>query len=228
MKRWISLLLLLACASARADDQAAVRRAVEEGRLRPLTEIIALVQARYPGRVVDVDLERRSGGRYVYEIELLDKNRRTLEVKIDGASGAILETESDGVDSRSFHPLPVLLRRVLEQHPGHVIDVELEHGLYQIEVARTDGTHVQVSVDPVNARIVRDEDRTAQLPRMQPLPQALERVLERHPGTVLEGELERGPDGGYYYEFEIQAEDGETLTVHVDAFSGEVLRVEED
>lgn len=227
MKRWYPLLLLLFCASALADEQAQVRRAVEEGHLRPLTEIIALVQSRYPGRVVDVDLERRSGGRYVYEIELLDQNRRKQEIRIDGATGMILGTEG-GVDGRAFHSLPVLLRRVLEQHPGHVIDVEFEHGLYQIEVARTDGTHVQVSVDPVDARIVRDENRASQLPHMLPLPQALERVLERYPGTVLEGELERGPDGSYYYEFEIQDEDGETLTLHVDAFSGQVLREEED
>ncbi len=226
MKRWALLLLSLVSSSVFADDQASVRRAVEEGRLRPLTEIITLVQARYPGRVVDVDLERRSGGRYVYEIELLDQNRRKLEIKVDGASGAILETE--GVDGRAFHALPVLLRRVLEQYPGHVIDVEFEHGLYQIEVARTDGTHIQVSVDPVDARIVRDEDRTAQLARMRPMPEVLERVLERYSGTVLEGELERGPDGRYYYEFEIQDEDGETTTLHVDAVTGDILREEED
>ena len=228
MKRWTFLLLMLASASALADEQAAVRRAVEEGRLRPLTEIIALVQARYPGRVVDVDLERRSGGRYVYEIELLDENRRKLEVKIDGASGAILGTEGEGVDGRAFHALPVLLRRVLDQYPGHVIDVEFEHGLYQIEVAASDGTHVQVSVDPVDARIVRDEGRTARLDGMLPMPQVLERLLERHPGTVLEGELDRGPDGGHYYEFEIQGADGGTTTLHVDAFSGTILRQEED
>lgn len=220
------MLLLLACASTSADEQAAVRRAVEEGRLRPLTEIIALVQARHPGRVVDVDLERRSGGRYIYEIELLGENRRKLEIKVDGATGSILEAE--GVDSRSFHPLPALLRRVQEQYPGHVIDAEFEHGLYQIEVARTDGTHVRVSVDPVDARIVHEESRTDHLARIQPMPQVLERILDRYPGTVLEGELERGTDGGYYYEFEIQGEDGETLTLHVDAFSGEVLREEED
>ena len=226
MKRCIPLLLLLACASALADEQASVRRAVEEGRLRPLTEIIALVQARHPGRVVDVDLERRSGGRYVYEIEVLDENRRKREIKVDGATGAILET--DGVDGRTFHALPVLLRRVLEQYPGHVIDAELEHGLYQIEVARTDGTHVQVSVDPVDGRIGRDDDRDVQLARMLPMPQALEQVLERYRGTVLEGELERGPEGGYYYEFEIQDDDGDTTTLHVDAFTGAVLREEDD
>lgn len=227
MKRWfLPALLLLPIFAAVADDQASVRRAVEEGRLRPLTEIIALVQQHYPGRVVEVDLERRSGGRYIYEIEVLDANRRKLEIKVDGATGRILET--DGVDARAFHSLPVLLRQVLAQHPGHVIDVEFEHGLYQIEVARTDGTHVQVSIDPRDARIVRDEARDAQLVRMLPMHDVLERVLQRHAGTVLEGELERGRDGGYYYEFEIQGQDGKTITLHVDAFSGDILREEED
>ena len=45
---------------------------------------------------------------------------------------------------------------------------------------------------------------------------------------VLEGELERSPDGSQYYEFEIQSLDGDITTLHVDAFSGEVLREDAD
>lgn len=225
MKKWL-FLLLLPLSTAAADEQASVRRAVEEGRLRPLAEIIAAVQARYPGRVVEVDLERRSGGRYVYEIELLSPERRKLEIKVDGATGKILETE--GVDARAFLSLPVLLRHVLEAYPGHVIDVEFEHGLYRVEVAGTDGTHLQVSVDPHDGSISRDAARDADLSRMLPMPEALEGVLKRYRGVVLEGELERSPDGGQYYEFEIQGDDGDITTLHVDAFSGEVLREDAD
>ncbi|MCX7556699.1 PepSY domain-containing protein [Xanthomonadaceae bacterium JHOS43] len=228
MKRWILLPLLWLATGALADDQTAVRRAVEEGRLRPLTEIIALVQARYPGRVVDVDLERRGGGRYVYEIEILDEHRRKHEIKVDGASGTVLESEAEGVDASHFHALPVLLDRVLARHPGHVIDAEFEHGLYRIEVVRADGTHVQASVDPVDGSIVREDERNAHFGRMLPMARVLEALLLRYPGTVLEGELERGSDGDYYYEFEIQSQDEETVTLHVDALSGEVLREEED
>ena len=225
MKKWL-FLLLLPLSTATADEQASVRRAVEEGRLRPLTEIIAVVQARYPGRVMEVDLERQGSGRYVYEIELLTPERRKLEIKVDGATGNILETE--GVDGRAFLSLPVLLRKVLEAYPGHVIDVEFEHGLYQVEVARDDGTHVQVNVDPLDGYITRDDARDIHLSRMLPMPEALEGVLKRYQGVVLEGELERSPDGSHYYEFEIQHDGEDITTLHVDAFTGEVLREDDD
>ena len=58
MKALLLLLLLALSGAAMAGDQDAVRRAVAEGRLRPLTDIVATVQARYPGRIVDVDLEQ--------------------------------------------------------------------------------------------------------------------------------------------------------------------------
>ena len=191
----------------------------------PLADIIAQVQARHPGRIMDVELERRRGGAYVYEIELLGPDRRRFEIVVDGASGQVLDAGK--ADARAFRPLPELLQRVLSEYPGQVVDAELEHGVYQVEVIQDGGVRVQVSVDPADLRIMRDTSRDQQMGRVLPMAEVLQSLLARYPGAVVEAELDRGPDGGYYYEFDIEDGSGRTLTLHVDAFSGEVLREED-
>lgn len=230
LKILVALSLALSFGLAAADeDQAQVRRAVAEGRLRPLSEIMAQVQAQYPGRVMDVELERDRNGRYVYEIEMLGPDRRRFEIKVDGATGQLIEPGAGAGTgtARSFHPLPDLLRQVLQAHPGYVIDVELEDGQYQVEVVANDGSHVQVVVDPRAGGILRSESRV-DLSRLRPMPEVLDAVLARYPGTVLDAELERGIDGSYYYEFEIEDGRGRQHALRVDAFSGEILHEEED
>lgn len=226
MKKLLLLSLLLSSGPLVAGDQATVRRAVAEGRLRPLTEIIATVQARHPGRIVDVELERARGGAYVYEIEILMPDRGTLEIKVDGASGDIIEP--GGPSAHGYRPLPELLREVQARHPGHVIDVELEHGNYQIELAREDGRRLHVVMDPVTGAMVEDAASDADLGTMRPMADVIEAVLQRYRGTLMEGELERSDDGRHFYELEIMGDDGQEYTVHVDAFSGEVLREDAD
>ncbi len=72
---------LLACAGpARADgDHDRARRAREAGEIAGLDRLLAAVARDQPGKVVDVELERKGGG-YVYEIKLIapDGNRRKL------------------------------------------------------------------------------------------------------------------------------------------------------
>lgn len=227
LKAVLVLSLAILSGTAAAEDQAQVRRAVAEGRLRPLSDIMAEVQARHPGRVMDVELERERGGRYVYEIEMLGPDRRRFEVKVDGATGQLIEPEAGRTSARSFHPLPDLLRQVLQRHPGHVIDVEFENGQYQVEVVANDGNHVQVAVDPHAGSILRSEE-PVDLSRMRPMPEVLDAVLARYPGTVLDAELERGIDGAYHYEFEIEDSRGGQHALRVDAYSGEILHEEDD
>lgn len=63
---------------ADADHERA-RRAHEAGEIVGLDKLLAAVARDQPGRVIDVELERK-GGIYVYEIKLLapDGNRRRL------------------------------------------------------------------------------------------------------------------------------------------------------
>lgn len=225
MKALLPLLLVVVSGLSMAGDQDAVRRAVAEGRLRPLAEIIDTVQARYPGRIVDVELEQRRGT-YVYEIEILMPDRSKVEVKVDGASGVILDSERPA--AQRYQPVPALLREVQARFGGHPIDVELENGVYQVELALDGGRRLHLAIDPVTGEMVENSTQDTQLGAMQPMAEVIEALLGQYPGTLLEAELERTAAGRYYYEVEIEDAAGREHSLHVDAFSGEILREDED
>ncbi len=52
------------------------------------------VKQTHPGRIMEVELEKKRN-RYIYEIELVDKNGKVWELKIDAATGSLLSREED-------------------------------------------------------------------------------------------------------------------------------------
>ena len=78
-------------ALASDDDHVRARAAMEAGRIRPLAQILAEVERRFVGQVVDTDLDR-DDGRWVYEFKLLPPSGRMYRVKMDAATGAVIET----------------------------------------------------------------------------------------------------------------------------------------
>ncbi len=70
-----------------SDDHDEARRAVASGELKPLSDILAILEKEFAGRVLEVELERHRGNRLVYEIELLTPDGRVLEIKYDGRTG---------------------------------------------------------------------------------------------------------------------------------------------
>jgi len=92
---FLSLVLLFGAQESIAEeDHETARRAVEQGELLPLSQILAVAQKRYPGRILEVDLDREKG-RYLYEIEVLLQDGRVIELTYDGRTGELLETEID-------------------------------------------------------------------------------------------------------------------------------------
>lgn len=84
---------MLCFSAVHADqDHEVARRAVERGELLPLSKILQIAEAKYPGRVLEVDLERERG-RFLYEIEVLLKDGRVIELTYDGQTGELLKTE---------------------------------------------------------------------------------------------------------------------------------------
>lgn len=85
------LLILLpgpAPAQERRDHERA-RAALEAGQIRPLTDILAEVERRYRGRVIEADLER-DDGQWLYELKILPSNGRVFIVELDAATGQFL------------------------------------------------------------------------------------------------------------------------------------------
>jgi uncharacterized membrane protein YkoI len=83
-------------APARADDigHEQAMRLLEEGKIRPLEEILETVLQQVPGHVIETELED-SDGRLVYDFKIIRSGGRVQEVEIDAATGEILEIEDD-------------------------------------------------------------------------------------------------------------------------------------
>tara|TARA_R110000764_G_scaffold150798_2_gene238295 strand:+ start:386 stop:703 length:318 start_codon:yes stop_codon:yes gene_type:complete len=93
----ILMLGLFACvAGTRADEltQDQALELVEQGRIAPLQQFIDDALARYPGRFLEAELELEDGI-YIYEIEVITRQRNVMELEYDALSGELLEVEED-------------------------------------------------------------------------------------------------------------------------------------
>jgi uncharacterized membrane protein YkoI len=94
MRRSLLLLplLLLLAPPVRADDRRdheRARAALTAGEIRPLAALLAEVEQRYLGRVIETELER-DDGRWIYEITILPPSGRVFELKLDATTGTLL------------------------------------------------------------------------------------------------------------------------------------------
>jgi uncharacterized membrane protein YkoI len=75
-------------------DHDRARRALAEGRARPLSEILVLLEGRLGGEMVGVRFKRK-GGRYVYELKVVTPSGRLREVYVDAMTASILSSEEE-------------------------------------------------------------------------------------------------------------------------------------
>ena len=95
MKTWITVLglCLVTIAVAIADsDQDRARRAVEQGLILPLRDILANAQQAHPGQVIKAELDDEDGS-LVYELKVLTGDGRVLELIYDARTGALLKSK---------------------------------------------------------------------------------------------------------------------------------------
>ncbi len=77
------------------DDRRTVERARERGEVLPLARIIELLRGQgLTGDVLEIELENDDVG-LVYEIYLLGPDGRRLEIKVDPATGRIIDRGHD-------------------------------------------------------------------------------------------------------------------------------------
>jgi uncharacterized membrane protein YkoI len=73
---------------AREHGRNELRRDVERGAAKPLSEILAAVRQQLPGEVVKVHAEHEDG-RWMYELRILDEKGRVFEVHVDAQTATI-------------------------------------------------------------------------------------------------------------------------------------------
>jgi len=88
------VLLVLVQQSVADEDREFLRDAVRRGEIISLATLLDSVERRYPGEVVEVELER-DDGRWLYEVDLLRPDGIKSEFLIDAHTAEILAI--DGV-----------------------------------------------------------------------------------------------------------------------------------
>ena len=94
---WIVLGLLLSLAMAgetQAGDHERARDLLEQGKILSLSEIMKQTTVRFPGKVLEVELEEEDG-LIVYKIEFLGEHDRVMEMIIDARNGELISVEED-------------------------------------------------------------------------------------------------------------------------------------
>ena len=81
-------------ASADDVDHDEALELAERGVILPLQSLIADAVKRYPGRFLEAELEY-DDGRYIYELEIVTRDRRVLELEYDAVSGELLDVDED-------------------------------------------------------------------------------------------------------------------------------------
>ena len=76
------------------DDHIEARRLLDAGKILPLESILINVRNKFPGRILEVKLEREHR-KIVYEVEVLGDNGIVTEVYIDAESGKVLSSKED-------------------------------------------------------------------------------------------------------------------------------------
>lgn len=76
-------------------DQEIARKALQEGRIRSLSDITETVKPKLPGRILAVELDVEDNGRIVYEFDVIAPSGKLMEVDVDAATAEILSIEDD-------------------------------------------------------------------------------------------------------------------------------------
>ena len=56
-----------------------------------------------------------------------------------------------------YVPLEGVVRDALKRHPGQLLEVELDDGVYEVEILRADGMVVELDYDARNGRLLKTE-----------------------------------------------------------------------
>ncbi len=88
------LLVPVHVAWADDDDHIEARRLLDAGEILPLEAILKKVRERFPGKIIEVKLEREDDD-IAYEVELLGDDGVVTEVYINAKTGNILSSKED-------------------------------------------------------------------------------------------------------------------------------------
>ncbi len=90
----IGLLSPLLPVLADDDDYIEARRLQDSGEILPLQSILNNLRQSFPGKILEIDLEKEDG-HIAYEIEILGEDGEVREVYINAKTGKLLSIKDD-------------------------------------------------------------------------------------------------------------------------------------
>lgn len=67
------------------------------------------------------------------------------------------QTARRAVEQGRYVPLEGVARDALRRHPGKLLEVELDDGVYEVEILRADGVVVELDYDARNGKLLKTE-----------------------------------------------------------------------
>lgn len=82
----------------RESDHEKAIRAVNEGEILPLDEILNKVQNNFTGRIISINLKDNEKGLFgwVYDIMIIDIENNVKQLRVDAGTSTILSVKSGG------------------------------------------------------------------------------------------------------------------------------------
>lgn len=77
-----------------AENQDEAKKLKDSGKILPLEQLLQQARRDRPGRVVETELENKSG-RYIYEIKIVDEKGVVQELEYDAQNGERLKEKQD-------------------------------------------------------------------------------------------------------------------------------------
>ena len=87
---WLLPQIASAGSNDRDHDHDRARSALQSGEVMPLKTLLQQLERNHPGQVLEVELEQEHG-RWVYEFKLLQTDGRLVQLDLDARSGAVLQ-----------------------------------------------------------------------------------------------------------------------------------------
>jgi len=76
------------------DDHIEARHLLETGEILPLEVILKNIREKFPGKILDIELEREDQ-QIVYEVEILGEDGVVKEVYINARTGKVISSKED-------------------------------------------------------------------------------------------------------------------------------------
>lgn len=90
----LTILPLSQFVQADDDDYIEAKRLLKAGEILPLEQILQKVRKSYPGKILEIELEKEDGY-IIYEIEILASNGVVKELYINAKNGKLISIKED-------------------------------------------------------------------------------------------------------------------------------------